>query len=522
MANRRSSKNRQSPKNSACFASDFEHPNDILHFFSFDIESFEKRLSKEPEEYWRNKGVKKALDLFHAAAKRVPAYKDFLKKHRVHPGKIKTIRDFQSVPITDKKNYIEKYSLPNRMWDGRMPNNGVIAASSGTTGTPKFWPRSFSQEFEAAVLHELIYRNFFHISHLKTLLIVGFPVGLNVSGMATVFPSYLVAARGYPLTVAPIGTNKAEILRVLEATHDSYDQVILAAHPFFAKDIMESYVKSGAKKLRVPVRFLFASEAFGETWREYLLSFSTDVHATSAMSVYGCADMLLVGTETPLSIKIKRLAENDQAFALELFQRPIVPALFQYNPLLRYAESINGKLLFTSASGAPLVRFSPGDTGTVIAYEDVLKKTTSIVSRKNLFRGILDWKLPFIMLHGRSDFTLPFYFAFIDPIHIKLALEHSEFFGKITGKFTLRNPSPGSEKQTLEIHIELGDEVKGGEGLRRSLGRRVTQSLRERDYRYEYMCSVLKKHITPKVTLWPYKHDKYFKAGQKPKYISET
>src|ERR1700683_5345074 len=92
---------------------------------------------------------KKALRLFHDAAERVPAYKDFLKRARVNPMRITTIQGFAAdVPITDAKNYIAAYPIGQRCWDGKLATNQLIATSSGTSGEPKFWPRTGEQERE--------------------------------------------------------------------------------------------------------------------------------------------------------------------------------------------------------------------------------------------------------------------------------------------------------------------------------------------------------------------------------------
>jgi phenylacetate-coenzyme A ligase PaaK-like adenylate-forming protein len=55
-------------------------------------------LRTKPERYWIKRGEKMALRLFRQMAERVPAYKDFLRKNKVKPEKINTIKDFKLVP----------------------------------------------------------------------------------------------------------------------------------------------------------------------------------------------------------------------------------------------------------------------------------------------------------------------------------------------------------------------------------------------------------------------------------------
>ena len=61
-------------------------------------------IETKKENFWSREREKRPVLIFHEAAKRVPAYKDFLKKHKVNPSKIKTLHDFKQVPIIDKKN----------------------------------------------------------------------------------------------------------------------------------------------------------------------------------------------------------------------------------------------------------------------------------------------------------------------------------------------------------------------------------------------------------------------------------
>ena len=57
-------------------------------FSRFDARSFEKLLRTKGEEFWVRAGEKRAFRLFHEAAGRVPAYKEFLRKHKVNYDKI--------------------------------------------------------------------------------------------------------------------------------------------------------------------------------------------------------------------------------------------------------------------------------------------------------------------------------------------------------------------------------------------------------------------------------------------------
>src|SRR5258708_5990948 len=105
-------------------------------------DSFYSKKILQNEVLLQKDGEKKALQLFHKAAEHVPAYKKFLKKHHINPHTISSYNEFQKVPFTDKKNYLDIYPFEELVWNGKISNNFVISSSSGTTGRPYYWPLS--------------------------------------------------------------------------------------------------------------------------------------------------------------------------------------------------------------------------------------------------------------------------------------------------------------------------------------------------------------------------------------------
>ena len=87
------------------------------------VERLSDRFEKKKSEYWENERKTRALELFHRAARDVPAYRDFLGKNRVSALKIKTFEDFQYVPPINKKNYLRKYPPEKLIWGGKFSND---------------------------------------------------------------------------------------------------------------------------------------------------------------------------------------------------------------------------------------------------------------------------------------------------------------------------------------------------------------------------------------------------------------
>lgn len=504
------------------FLSDFEKQknNWILDYYKYNLTNLEKNLKNKTENFWHKAGDKKVLKIFHQAAQKVPAYKDFLYKNKIKHEKIKTIADFKNVPITDKKNYISAYPLIKRNWDGNMDGLKLIASSSGTTGKANYWPRSSTQEYEAAITHELLYKNFFKINEYKTLLIIGFPMGVYVSGMATVLPSWLVAQK-YQMTVVSAGNNKAEVLKVIKNLSGDFEQIILVGHPFFLKDVIETGKDEGVKWNKINLRLMLCSEGFTEVWREYLMNVAGIKNKFgNIISTYGSSEMLLMAYETPLSIELKELAEKNQEVQKKLFGRIHTPSVFQYNPLLRHIETVNRELIFTSNTGLPLIRFNLHDSGLTLNFS----KAAAVLDEhrpdwKKSIKPWPIWQLPAVVLWGRSDHTIIFYAANIYPEHIHHALHQHEFIPKLTGKFTLRKGYKKNMDEFLEINLEIRTGVKATTGLAKNIGQSVTETLKAINMEYQFLWNNLDKDIRPKIKLWPYQHPKYFRPGLKPKYI---
>jgi len=493
--------------------------NPLERFADFNVSQFDKLLRNKSEDYWNKQGEQKALRVFHESASNVPAYRDFLKKRRINPEKINSIEDFKKIPITTKENYINTYDIADRCIAGDMSHRLLVAASSGTSGAPKLWPRGTYQEFEAAAIHELLYTTLFQIQKYRTLILIGFPMGIYVSGMATTIPSWLVATKKYPVTLLTVGNNKDEILQVLPSLKGEYEQIIFVGHPFFIKDVLESARDRSIDFTNQKIRTLFCSEGFSEEWRDYIASLAPNVDPQrDILSTYGSSELLLMGYETPFSVALRREITNSSVLQEKITPQRGIPSVFQYNPLIRYIESIGNDLLFTSGSGIPLIRYNIHDSGAVFSSEKFLahienpSKVLQIAMKNR-------WNLPLVTLDGRSDQTIIFYAANIYPEHIHAALNQKSFLSKITGKFAIKKEYNKKMDEILRIYIELRPNKKPSSQLTASISQHIVDTLKAVNLEYLFLWDNLNKDIRPKIALCFYQDSKFFKPGKKPKYI---
>ena len=202
-------------------------------------------------------------------AKRVPAYKDVLRKNRINPSRITTIADFKNLPLLDKDTYLRRYPLEKLCWDGKLAKGQwVTAATSGSTGQPFYFPRQAAQNWQYGITAELYLRNNFDIQKKSTLYVNCFALGVWIGGIFTYDAMEVIRQRGdYALNVINPGLNKAEIVKAVRALGPHYDQVVLGGYPPFVKDVLDDGVRAGLDWKRYNMKFVFSAEGFSEDFR---------------------------------------------------------------------------------------------------------------------------------------------------------------------------------------------------------------------------------------------------------------
>jgi len=461
------------------------------------------------------------LKLFAEAAKRIPAYKDFLRKNSIKPERVKTILDFEKVPFTSKENYIFKYPLKDRCWDSRLDNSHTIAASSGSTGEPVFWPRDLSQEFDGALIHEHLLESVFDISKHKTLFVNSFGLGNWIAGIYTEFCLYLLRLKGVQFTLASPGYNQEETFKIIKNFSRYYDQTVIACHPPILKMMIENGVSEGISWNRLNVRFLGAGEGFSENWRDYLLSLvgQKDVWRT-IINIYGSADAGLMGFETPLSILLHRLTSVDHELNKKVFRSDRNPYLYQYDPRFKYLETnSDSEILITAQATAPLLRYNIHDSGQVLSFSEVFDK--SKVASPKLIASLAksriktsQWNLPFVAVFGRDKFMTSLYGVNIYPENIKAVLEHQSLQNFLTGRFECSKKADSNQDQYLLLNVEMRPGVSASDRVSRLLVGIFVDTLKTLNSEYKYVESRYGNKMHPVVNLRKFQDRVYFAEGK--------
>ena len=460
-----------------------------------------------------------ALELFHDAARTVPAYAAFLRSAGVDPGTIRSAADFNRLPMLTKDTYQRRYSLPELCRDGRLDRCDMVAVSSGSSGAPTVWPRSVLDERAVAARFEQVFRDGFRAGERRTLAVICFALGSWVGGMYTAACCRHLAAKGYPITVATPGNDVAEILRVVGELAPLFDQVVLAGYPPFVKTVIDAGLAHGIDWPAYRIKLVLAGEVFSEEWRDLVgrRAGLTAPLADSA-SLYGTADAGVLGTETPLSVSVRRFLAARPDALRQLVGESRLPTLVQYDPVARYFQTSGSTLLFSGDGATPLVRYHIADEGGLVGFDEMLEFCSRYGHDPQAEVGGLRGapRLPFVYVFGRSVFTVSYFGANIYPENVTVALEGTGVSDWVTGKFVLYTAETPDRDRELRIVVELAPGQAGSAGRAAELADAIRAELRRLNSEFAHY--VPEAAQLPVIDLRSAGDCEYFPPGVKHRY----
>lgn len=449
------------------------------------------------------------LELFRRTAETVPAYRKFLEEHGIAPEAVTTMAAFKTLPLVDKAGYHRKYPLPELCRGGTFDGNDMIAVSSGSSGHPTIWPRALEDELHVARRFEQVLVDGFHADRKRTLAVVCFPLGTWVGGLFTTACVRHLAAKGCPVTVVAPGNNKAEILRVLPELAPHFEQVVLLGYPPFVKDVVDTGLAGGVDWPAYAIKLVLAGEVFSEQWRDLVARRAGVADpVTDIASLYGTADAGVLGTETPVSVAIRRFFAGHPDLARDVFGDARLPTLVQYDPASRFFEVHDGTLVFSADGGIPLIRYHIADDGGVLPHAELLAYCA-----RHGFTPPPGPELPFVYVFGRSLFTVSFFGANVYPENVTVGLEQPGISDTVTGKFVIESVEDADRDRRLRITVETAPGASADAG-------RIAESVRAQLVRLnsEFAHYVPAERQLPDVVLRPAGDPEYFPVGVKHRY----
>lgn len=481
---------------------------------------------KQDSAYWSRESAKHDTAAFHQAAQQVPAYARFLKQHRIRANAIKTVQDLESVPPVQKANYLRAHEWSDLIaGDSLNEQHLVLAATSGSTGKPFYFPRTSVLDEQAALFHRLYLKNSGLSPDKKTLVIVGFGMGVWIGGIITYEAFSRASQTGFPLTVITTSPNKRTIFETLQEIGSRYEQLILCGYPPFIKDVIEEAPEHGIQWKRWDMRILCAAEPFSEDFRSHLAKkASIREPLRGIMNIYGSAELGTMAIETPLSILIRRETVAKKELFAEIFDDARrLPTLAQFIPSCVNFTTKDGSILCTADNALPLIRYEIGDRGGVKTYaemEAICKRHGIDLPALAKAHGIADCctELPFVYVYERSDMATKLYGALIFPEHVKAGIGHDTLADDLTGKFTMITRHDHQHNEYLEMHFELKPGREATPALEKNVAERVVAALLEKSDEYRDVTRNVKERALPAIRLWPNAHPEHFQGGAKQKW----
>lgn len=428
-------------------------------------------MSRMPTEKHIARGEKRALDVANIAMTRTKAYPATLKAAGHPANPVRDMEDFRTLPVIDKKSYVDAHGLDALCLDGAAHNAYTIEKSSGHAGGSYYWLRLPEEDAMFPSYLEFAFVQFYGMDTKSTLVLITLALGTWTSGEKMAQALREVAATGkYPLTVMAPGTNAEEILEIVADLGPLYEQVVIVGYPPFLKTVIDEGSRRGIDWKTLSMKLGLGGEGYSEQWRDHMgevLGIDTRRDLLAISGGYGAADVgMTVGREYPLTVLIRKLCTEDAALAHALFKDDRVragtlPALLQYNPATIYLEEVDSELVFTVLSGVPLVRYNIHDSGGLLDFEETLSILADHgydVRAKLLELGYGPeqfWKLPFFYVFGRSDGTVSVVGANIHPENIQAVLSEEGDRDIVTFKLSVLTDEHFSQR--LAIALEHHD-----------------------------------------------------------------
>ncbi len=435
----------------------------------------------------------RAIRASDMAIRRVPAYRDFIRSHRIPRTDLTGLR----LPLTDKQNYVDAYSIQDRCVGGALSFvDTSIDESSGSTGTPYNWIRSAEERHASHIFISHFARYGFGTEPWVT--INAFSMGAWATGV-----NMGIALQRNSI-VKNTGPDLDKIFDTLSFLGSGYRYLICGYPPFLKHMIDEARVRQFPLE-DYRLMALLGGEGNSEGLRDYLALAFDPIY-----SGYGATDVEIgIAGETPISVAIRREARGDSTVREAVFGGDSrLPMVFQYNPLMHHI-TVNeaGELMFTITRLhvlSPRVMYNIHDEGGVASYaemEERFRKAGSNLSGLAYKTGSEPFKLPFLWVYGRKDSTVSVMGANIYPEDVEQCLYDEPELAGVTNSFCLSlQESAGGAVRPLfsfEVYGEVTPELQS------KFQERIVERLRALNADYRQSMEEYAETVTPVVELHP-------------------
>lgn len=399
-------------------------------------------------------GLDRAMAIARRALQGVPAYRVHSLAHGCADPAVDSPEGFAALPVTTKAGYLKRHELAQLMWDNDIAYANTWSSTSGSTGTPTFFPRDKVAIDDATHYYGRIFDESFAIgSDHSALFVVCFAMGTWIGGTYSHQAGHGLHGRGYRVSVSTPGIDVAAAAMSITELGPHYDKVVIAGYPPLVKDVLDQLPDTA---LTQDISILLAGEGITEDWRDHLLDrIGRREHPERVCLIYGTAEAGVMGHESPVTVDVRRAARGSEALRADLFGKAAtLPTFVEIDPARRYTEvDAEGYLLFTIDGALPLIRYRINDQGDVVTG----RRLREVLAEHGLdeLADRVDPDGCFVVLTGRPDVSTTFYSSNIYPSQLAPAFDSRSVVRLVTGRFRA-DGSPGRDhRPELRVAVEL-------------------------------------------------------------------
>ena len=312
----------------------------------------------------------------------VPFYKKRFKEAKVKPEHIKSLKDIQLLPFTEKADLREGY--PFGMF--AVPKSDIVEVhtSSGTTGKPVVagYTRNDIELWSDAMARALTMAGASRDSIIQNC----YGYGLFTGGLGVHYGAHKIGA-----TVVPISAGQTK--RQVQIMVD-FGTTILTCTPSYALYLAESVEEEGLSK-----KVKLKAGVFGaEMWTEQMRDEIERRFKLHALNIYGLTEIIGPGVAQ----------ECTQKSGLHIAEDLFYPEVVSIDTLEPVPDGQKGELVFTTLTreGMPMIRFRTKDITSLTRGKCKCGRTLVKMSR----------------ITGRSDDMLKIRGVIVFPSSIERAL----------------------------------------------------------------------------------------------------
>jgi phenylacetate-CoA ligase len=399
---------------------------------------FDEEFETLPREALEALQLKRLVATAERVYATVPFYKKKLDEYGIKPSGLKSLKDLQRLPFTNKIDLRDNY--PFGLFAVPMEQVVRIHASSGTTGKPTVvgytrrdintWAELMARSLAAAGAHK------------NDIIHNAYGYGLFTGGLGVHYGAEKLGASVIPISG---GNSKRQIVIMQD-----FGSTVLTCTPSYALFLAETAEEMGVdfKKLKLKVG-IFGAEPWSERMRDEI-EWKLGIQA---IDIYGLSEVIGPGVSIEC-IEAKR--------GLHVFEDHFIAEIIdpQTKEVLPYGQK--GELVFTTITkeAFPLIRYRTRDIS--VLYPEPCKCGRTHVRMERV--------------SGRSDDMLIIRGVNVFPSQIESVLMNIE---GVEPHYLLFVDRQGN-LDTLDLQVEVNEKVFSDEIKNlQSLGRRIEKEIKD-------------------------------------------